>query len=129
MMRRINGRKLGSWSLRLDAGYCAAVGVFLALSADIVTQESSFSPSLIMAAGVAVLLWAAGIWWMFSRLPLRLALRLVMTVNVLAAIAVGFASAAAATALMVAAVLIVAIEVALFATSQAMALRALPVHD
>lgn len=54
------------------------------------------------------------------------ALRLVMVANILAALAVGFASATAATLLTVLPVVTVAIDIALFATSQAVALRALP---
>jgi hypothetical protein len=125
-VQRIYGEKVGRWSLRLDAVYCAVLGTAVALFAEQIAQRMAFSPLLIAAVGIAVVVWAGGIVWMLARLPLRLVLRLVMTANVVAAIAVGFASVAAATVLIVAAVVTVAIDVALFATSQAIALRELP---
>lgn len=125
-MRRIDGDRFGRWSLRLDAAYCAVLGVLVAVGCGQIADAVAFPPLVIAAAGVAVVVWAGGILWMLSRLPLRLALRLVMTANVLAAIAVGFVSVAAATALIVLAVLAVAVDIALFAASQAVALRALP---
>lgn len=126
IVRRIHGEKAGRWSLRLDAAYCAVLGTAVALFAEQIAQKIAFAPLLIAVFGVAVVVWAGGIVWMLARLPLRFALRLVMTANVLAAIAVGVASVAAATVLIVAAVVTVAIDVALFATSQALALRRLP---
>ncbi|MFT4081889.1 MAG: hypothetical protein QM638_04835 [Nocardioides sp.] len=126
MMRRIDGDRLGRWSLRLDAAYCAVLGAAVALGAGQVTDVVALPSLLVAVVGVSVVLWAAGVWWMLSRLPIHQALRLVMAANVLAAITVGFASATAATALIVIAVLSVAIDIALFALSQAIALRALP---
>ena len=128
-MRRNYGERFGRWSLRLDAAYCAVVGTAVALFAGQIAQGIAFSPLLIAVAGIAVVVWAGGILLMLARLPLRLALRLVMIANVLAASAVGFASAAAATVLIVAAVVTVAIDIALFATSQAIALRKLPAQN
>jgi len=125
-MGRINGDKVGRWSLRIDAAYCAVLGTAVVLGAGWIAQGVALPPLVIVASGVAVVLWAGGVLWMLSRLPLRRALGLVMIANVLAAIAVGFVSATAATALIVAAVLAVALDIAFFATSQAIALRALP---
>lgn len=122
-MWRINGDKLGRWSLRLDAGYCAVLGTVVAASAERIAQGVALPPIVIATAGVTVIVWAAGVAWMLSRLSLRSALRLVMIANVLAAITVAFTSTTAATALIVATVLAVAIDIALFATSQAIALR------
>lgn len=126
-MRRINGETFGRWSLRLDAAYCVLLGAAVAIFAEQIAAGVALSPILIASAGVAVVVWAGGILWMLSRLPLRRALRLVMSANVLAAVAVGFASATAATALVVLAVLAVAIDIAIFAASQAFALRAYPI--
>lgn len=126
MMRRINGDTFGRWSLRLDAAYCAALGTAVALGAGQIAHGVALPPLVIAASGVAVVVWAGGVLWMLSRLPLRRALGLVMIANVLAAIAVGFISATATAVLIVGAVLAVAIDIALFATSQAIALRALP---
>ncbi|MFT4081370.1 MAG: hypothetical protein QM638_02185 [Nocardioides sp.] len=128
MTRRIDGDKLGRWSLRLDAVYCAVLGTAVALGAGRIARGVALSPFLIALAGIVVVVWAAGVSWMLSSLSLRMALRLVMIVNVFAAIAVLSVSASATTLLIVLAVLAVAIDIALFATSQAVALRALPAH-
>ena len=125
-MARINGEKAGRWSLRLDAAYCTVVGAAVALFSERITEGVALPALLIAAVGIVVVAWACSILWMLARLPLRLALRLVMVVNVLAALAVGLVSATAATVLIVFMVLTVAIDIALFATSQAIALRALP---
>ena len=122
MMRRIDGEKFGRWSLRLDAAYCVLLGLGVAVFSGKIAEGVAFSPVLIAAAGIVVVVWAGGILWMLARLSLRL----VMVANLLAAVAVAFASAAAATLLVVAAVVTVAVDIALFATSQAIALRALP---
>jgi hypothetical protein len=128
IMRRINGERFGRWSLRLDAAYCVVLGAAVALFSGQIAEGVALPALLIAAAGVAVVVWAGGILWMLARLPLRSALRFVMVANVLAALAVGFASATAATLLIVLAVVTVAIDIALFATSQAVALRALLVR-
>lgn len=126
MMRRVDGEKVGRWSLRLDSAYCVILGVAVALFSRQIADGVALPPLLVATAGIAVVAWAGRIVWMLARLPLRLALRCVMVANVLAAIAVGFASAAAATVLIVVAVVMVAIDITLFAASQAIALRALP---
>ena len=128
IMRRIDGEKVGRWSLRLDAAYCAVLGTVVALFAGRMAESVALPALLIATAGVAVVVWAGGIVWMLTRLPLRSALRLVMIANVLAAVAVGFASASAATLLIVLAIVTVAIDIALFAASQAIALNAIPTH-
>ena len=128
IMRRINGERFGRWSLRLDAAYCVVLGAAVALFSGQIAEGVALPALLIAAAGVAVVVWAGGILWMLARLPLRSALRFVMVANVLAALAVGFAPATAATLLIVLAVVTVAIDIALFATSQAVALRALLVR-
>ncbi|RRD48115.1 hypothetical protein [Arachnia propionica] len=124
--RRIDGDRLGRWSLRLDAGYCAVLGVALACSAGWVTRAVAIPPSLVAAVGVAVVVWAAGIVWMLRRLRLTSALRIVMVANTVAAVAVSLVSVTAATPLAMIAVLAIAIDVALFAASQAVALRPWP---
>ncbi|GAB2528578.1 hypothetical protein [Paramicrobacterium agarici] len=126
---RVNGEKFGRWSLRLDAAYCVLLGSGVALFADQIAQGVALSPLLIAIVGVGVVVWAGGILWMLAKLPLWFALRLVMVANLLAAGAVGFVSIAAATVLIIAAVIAVAIDIALFATSQAIALRTLPVRS
>lgn len=126
MVRRINGERFGFWSLRLDAAYCVLLGLGVAVFAGRIAEGVALSPLLIAAAGIAVVVWAGAILWMLARLPLRLALRLVMIANLLAAVSVAFVSAAAATLLVVVAIVTVAVDIALFAASQAIALRTLP---
>lgn len=120
-----DGARLGRWSLRIDAAYCAVLGVGVAAFAAPIAEGIALSPTLIAAIGVAVVVWAGAVLWMLARLPLRTALRLVMVANLLAAVAVSFASAAAATLLAVLTALAVAIDVAAFAGSQWVAIRRL----
>lgn len=125
-MRRINGETFGRWSLRLDAAYCVLLGLGVALFAERIASGIALTTWLVAAVGIAVVVWAGGVLWMLSRLPLRRALWLVMSANLLAALAVALVSTTAATVLVVIAVAAVAIDIALFAVSQAIALRALP---
>lgn len=122
-MRRLTGRSLGTWSLRLDAAYCLVLGVFVAAGSPQIATAVALPGPLLAAAGVTVAAWAGGVLWMVARLELRLALRLVMGVNVLAASLVAAAALTAAGALAAIAVLAVALDVALFATSQLIAIR------
>ena len=124
--RRIDRDRLGRWSLGLDAGYCTVLGIVLACSAGWVAHGVALPVPLIVGIGVAVVLWAAGIVWMLTRLTLTSALRIVMVANTVAAIAVSAVSVTAATPPAMIAVLAVAIDVALFAVSQAVALRPSP---
>ena len=124
--RRIDRDRLGRWSLGLDAGYCTVLGVALACSAGWVAHGVALPVPLIVGIGVAVALWATGIVWMLARLTLTSALRIVMVANTVAAVAVGLVSVTAATPLAMIAVLAVAIDVAQFAVSQAVALRPSP---
>ncbi|MFK4728822.1 hypothetical protein ROT00_03975 [Agromyces mediolanus] len=125
-MRAIDGGAVGRWSLRLDAAYCAVLGAGVALWAVPIAPAVGLPVVLVVAIGVAVVLWAGIVAWMLARLPLRRALRFVMLANLAAALAVAAVSLAAATVLVVLAVLAVAVDVALFAVSQAVALRTLP---
>ena len=124
-MSRLDGERVGRWSLRLDAAYCAVLGTVLAVSAPALTSVLALPAAVLMAAGIVVVAWAGLVVGLLARLRLRPALRLVMVVNVLAALGVAAVSVAAATAFAVLAVLAVAVDVALFAASQAVALRAL----
>lgn len=124
-MRRINGRRVGVWSLRLDAIYCTLLGAGVALTAAPIAEVVTIPQAVIVAAGVAVVLWAGLVLWML-RLRIRTVLRLVMGVNVLAAVLVAMCAVAAGTLLAVVAVLAVSVDIAMFAASQAVALRTLP---
>lgn len=125
-MKRIDGRALGTWSLRIDAIYCTLLGGAVAVSASSIAGTVAIPQPLIAGAGVAVVLWAGLVLGMLAKLRLRTALRTVMGVNVLAAMLVAICAVAAATLLTVVAVLAIAVDIALFAASQAVALRTLP---
>lgn len=121
--RRWPGGRIGRWSLRLDAAYCTVLGASVAIAAPPIATSLSMPVWAVVASGVAVVLWAGLILVMLARLRLRTALRLVMVANVLAAVAVAAVSALGATLFVLGAVLAVAVDIALFAGSQAFALR------
>ncbi|WP_024357178.1 hypothetical protein [Leucobacter chironomi] len=124
-MRAWNGERLGRLSLRLDAAYCGLLGAGVALAAPAIAPTLALPAWLVAAVGVAVVVWAGLILLMLARLPLRTALRLVMIANLLAAAAVAAVSATGAAVLVALAVLAIAVDIALFAASQAVALRRL----
>ena len=122
-MRRVDGEELGRWSLRLDAAYCVILGVVVAAFSSQIARGVALPAGMIAVLGIIAVVWAGGILWMLARIPLRTALRLVMAANLLATCAVAFASTAAATLLVVVAIVAIAADVAIFAASQAIALR------
>lgn len=122
---RWSGDRIGRLSLRLDAAYCTLLGGGVALAAPAIASSLPLPVWALTAAGVTVLLWAGLILVMLTRLQLRTALRLVMVANALAALAIAAVSVLGATLLVLAAVLVVAVDIGLFAGSQAFALRRL----
>ncbi len=124
-MSRISGRALGVWSLRLDAAYCLILGIFVAAAAPQIAGVVALPQALLFGTGVLVAVWAALVLWMVLRMQIRLALRLVMGVNILATALIAAAALTAASSLVAIAVLAIACDVALFALSQAIAIRAL----
>lgn len=126
---RWSGERIGRLSLQLDAAYCTVVGAGVALGAPAVASSISAPAWVFVVAGATVVLWAGLIVAMMKRLRLRTALRLVMTANLLAALAVAAVSTLGATLLILMAVLTVAVDITLFAGSQALALRRMrPTH-
>lgn len=125
-MKRVNGHRFGIWSLRLDAIYCTILGVGIAVSASSIADVISLPEPLIAVVGIIVALWAGLVLFLLARLQLRMALRLVLGVNILAALLIAVSAATAGTMLAVVAVLAIAIDVALFAASQIVALRCMP---
>ena len=121
-MARFDGRRLGTWSLRLDAAYCLVLGVSVASASTPIAAVVSIPQPLIVATGIVVAVWAALVLWMLARLQLRSALRLLLGVNVLAALLIAAASMAAVSELVAIAVIAIAIDVALFAASQGIAI-------
>ncbi|WP_420115014.1 hypothetical protein [Pseudactinotalea sp.] len=125
-MTSITGHELGVWSLRLDAIYCTLLGAAVALGAAPIADVVALPQPLMTAAGIVVVLWAGLVLWMLRTLAIQTALRMVMGVNILAALLVAACVLAAGTLLAAVAVLAVALGIALFAVSQAVALRTLP---
>lgn len=126
-MTRIGRRALGRWSLRLDAIYCTLLGAAVALWAEPIAEVIAIPQPLIAVAGVVVVLWAGLVLWMLMKLRMETALRTVMGVNILASLLVAACAMAAGTLLAAVAVLAVTVDIALFAASQALALRIPPI--
>lgn len=125
---RWSGDRIGRLSLRLDAAYCALIGAAVVIAAPAIAALFPVPVWTLITAGIAVVLWAGLILVMLARLQLRTALRLVMVANLLAAAAVAAISALGATLFVLMAVLTVAIDIVLFAGSQAYAIRRLLTH-
>ncbi|MDX2358562.1 hypothetical protein [Dietzia sp. PP-33] len=118
----MKGQQLGKLSLRLDAIYCLVLGTIVAVASAPLATTVDLPPMVILAAGIAVVVWAGLVEWMRASLDLRLALRVVMVANIAATLAVGLVSFIAAAFLAVLVILAVAVDIALFAGSQALAL-------
>lgn len=121
----MSGERLGRLSLRLDAGYCVVLGVAMAIAAPLLLPVLQVPAPTIVLAGVAVMIWGGAVVWMVARLPLRVALRVVLAANVSAACALATYSTAVAGPLLILSVLAIAADVGLFASSQGVALRRL----
>ena len=111
-------------SLRLDAAYCAIVAVLLVVLARPVSGWFDLRPAVIVAVALAVGVWAFALHRAAGGGHLRRWLTGVLVANVAAATGIALLAAVrpwpgAVTLLLVA----VAVEVAAFAVSQAVALR------
>jgi hypothetical protein len=121
----MSGQRLGLLSLRLDAIYCLILGLVVALSAPLWASSVALPMPLLISSGIAVVLWAGLVEGMRAKLPLRTALRIVMLANIAATVAVAAVSVAGAALIAVLSILSVAVDIALFAGSQALALNRL----
>lgn len=121
----MNGQRFGQWSLRLDAIYCAVLGTAVALAADQLAASIALPAVVLRLSGVVVVVWALLVLWMVLKLRLRNALRLVLGVNVLAASLIALCVFTAGNLIAAVAVITIAIDVALFAVSQVVALSRL----
>lgn len=119
----MRGRRLGSWSLRADAVYCLLVGATIRATAPAVSTATGLPPGVVIAGAAAVILWAAAVAVMERRLPIRLALRVVMVANLAAVTLIVSVSALGAALLVVVSLLAIAADVGGFALSQYVALR------
>ncbi|MBL3700341.1 hypothetical protein [Leucobacter luti] len=124
-MKRIDGRTLGRWSLRLDAIYCALLGAAVAVGAAPLSTVIALPHAVITSAGIVVVIWSGLVLWMLMKLRIRAALLTVLGVNILATALVAVSATAAGTFLAAIAVLAIAVDIAIFAASQVLALRAL----
>lgn len=124
-MSRFDGRRFGTWSLRLDAAYCLILGLLVVGMAPQIATVIALPRLLLLATGVSVVAWAVLVLWMSARIRVRRALQIVLAVNIIATLLIATASVTAASAVVVLVVLATALEVALFAASQAIAIRAL----
>ncbi|WP_327711090.1 hypothetical protein OG912_23215 [Streptomyces sp. NBC_00464] len=121
----MKSQRLGMLSLRLDALYCLVLGSLVALTAPATESAVPLPLPLIVAVGAAVVLWAGLVEWMRAKLPQPVALRIVLTANIAATVLVGALAVAAVPVLAVLVILTVAVDIALFAGSQAIALTRL----
>ncbi|WP_406078335.1 hypothetical protein [Micromonospora sp. NBC_00858] len=117
-------RHPGWLSLQLDAIYCAVAAVSLALFVDSVSERLAVPPALTIAVAVGIGGWAFALHRVAGRPRLRPWLVGVLIANVVAATLIAVFAAVrpwdgAFTVLLAA----VAVEVAAFAVSQAVALR------
>jgi hypothetical protein len=121
----MTGRRLGLLSLKIDAIYCLLLGVAVAIAAPHIAGVVRLSTVAITVVGAAAVVWAGAVAWMAARLPLRLALLMVMVANLVGAIGIAAFSITTMGVLVLVTILAIAADVAAFAGSQALALTRL----
>lgn len=62
-MMRVNGTTISRWSLRLDAAYCAVLGIAVALWAGPIAEGVRLPELLIATVGIAVAGWGPCSGW------------------------------------------------------------------
>ncbi len=119
----MTNRPPGRLSLRIDSAYCALTAFIVAAFAVPLARQLAVPVALIVVVAVATGGWAFVLYRVAARASLRGWLWRVMVANVLAAVLIGALAVVRpldAIAVLLAAV---AVEVAGFAASQALALR------
>lgn len=116
-------RRLGELSLRLDAAYCAAAAVAVALFADPLSQALFVSTWVVIGAAAGTALWALTLLSAARGSQVRRWLVGVLASNVVAATLVAALAVTRARDAFALLLVAVALEVAAFAVSQALALR------
>lgn len=122
---RVDGRRLGTLSLRTDAVYCLVAGLAACALAVPLGSAAGVPASALVVAGLVTLAWAALLRVISQPRWVRPALRPVMVANLGAATAaalLGLSAPSLAISLLLGAV---AVEIAAFAVSQWVALRRL----
>lgn len=118
----MNGRRLGSVSLRLDAVYCAVSAAALASFSPLLSDSLGVPLVALLIAAAAVMVWAVFLWAGPKWIAPRPMLWTVMWANVGAASAVGFVAIVLPNVALAVLVAAVAAEIAAFAGSQAVSL-------
>ncbi|GAA3027840.1 hypothetical protein [Microbacterium dextranolyticum] len=119
----MSGIRIARLSLRVDAVYCVALGLLIALSAPLTSDSVALPPLLLAAVGVATALWGGYVWTASFARPLRSRTRAVMIANIVASTGLATTGLFAGTVVLCVAALVLAIDVAAFAVSQGVALR------
>lgn len=122
-MEAMTGTRIARISLRVDAEYCLALGLLIALSAPLTSTSVALHPLLLVGAGVLTAIWGCYVWTAARAQPLRSRTRLVMIANIAASAALAATGLFAETAVLFVAALVLAVDVAAFAVSQGVALR------
>lgn len=119
----MDGLRLGRLSLRLDAAYCAVVAVCLALFAVPLSGALGLPDGAVLAAAAGAAVWALALHLAAHGTRLQPALVVVLVANTAGAL--GIAALAVTRPVDALSLLLggVALEVAAFAVSQAVALR------
>lgn len=119
------GRRLpGRLSLRLDALYCLVVAVLLLALVAPLSGALSASPPVLVAGGLVVAAWSGLLAIVSRRDRLEGWLRTVLTVNIIGTLALGVLALTRPWDALSLLLVLVAAEVAAFAISQGVALRA-----
>lgn len=119
----MDGGRLGRLSLRLDAVYCGVAAAVVGLAADAWSGPSGAPAGLLRAIATLVAVWAGLLWLLARRGRVGRSLRFVGVANVVAAAAIAVAAALVPSIAMAVLLGAVAVEVAAFAISQAVAVR------
>ncbi|MGZ0148940.1 hypothetical protein ACXJJ3_17830 [Kribbella sp. WER1] len=116
----------GDRTLRLDVLYCAVAAVALMAFARPLAGLAQLPATALAVSGIGVLAWSAYLAYLTARAPRRQALRVVLTVNLVATAGIVAAAVTSQQFVLTALLAAVATEVGAFALTQALALRALP---
>ncbi|WP_156520520.1 hypothetical protein [Rhodococcus sp. EPR-157] len=112
-------------SLRLDAAYCAATAILVAMFATLLADALGTSPVVLLVVALLVGVWAAILRFGSTRFALRPMLWTVMSANVVGAVAIGLLALVVPNAALSILIAAISLEVAAFACSQALSLRTL----
>ena len=119
----MSGIRIARISLRIDAVYCVALGLLIAVSAPLTSDSVALPPLLLAVIGVGTAAWGCYVWTASYARPLRSRTRVVMVANVVASAGLAATGLLAGTVVLLVTALVLAVDVAAFAVSQGVALR------